>query len=279
MRALRIVCGAILLATIHTSAAAQAPAKDFEDNCGMCHAIGGPPGGAPDLKDVTKRRNHTWLVRFILNPEETAKHDADAAALVKQYDGMVMPATDGATTERVEAVLRYIETASGASSSPAPAAAAADTRAPNDSAIAAGREWYDGRRGLAHRGPACVSCHRHDSIRGLGGGTLGPDLTRVHERLGGPRGVATWLKNPPTRVMRAVFRRQPLADEETLAIATMLADERATAAPSRLATRRFVALGVTLALGGLGLAAAIWSRRLRGVRRPLVAAARAGDER
>src|SRR5579864_3473303 len=110
-----LACTAALLLGA-PAASGQDAVKFFADNCGICHAIGGPPGGAPDLKDVTKRRDHAWLVRFILNPEQTAKTDPDAAALVKQYDGMVMPTTDGATPEIVEALLRYIDRADGASS-------------------------------------------------------------------------------------------------------------------------------------------------------------------
>ncbi|HEX8953321.1 MAG TPA: DUF748 domain-containing protein, partial [Polyangia bacterium] len=113
----------LLLVTL-AGASGQEPAKYFDDNCGVCHAIGGQPGGAPDLKGVTARRSHTWLVEFILNPETTAATDAVAAALVKQYDGMVMPHTDGLTRETVEALLRYIDQESGGAAAPPPAASA-----------------------------------------------------------------------------------------------------------------------------------------------------------
>lgn len=265
-----------LLLVALAGASGQEPAKYFEDNCGMCHAIGGPPGGAPDLNGVTARRDHAWLVRFILNPEQAAKSDPTAAALVKQYDGMVMPTTDGATPEIVEALLHYIDATGGA-----PAAApAAPSRAVTAADIVAGRELYEGRRTLARRGPPCVSCHQLDSIAGLGGGTLGPDLTLAHERLGGVHGLTTWLGNPPTRVMRAVFRNRPLGSDETIAIAALLADRHARA-PAPSGTRRFVAMGLAGALAALTLMAVVWSRRLTGVRRPLVAASRtrAGDER
>ncbi|MBZ5560318.1 MAG: cytochrome c [Acidobacteriia bacterium] len=277
MRPLNLLaCSALLLVAV--SASGQDAAKYFDGNCGMCHAIGGPPGGAPDLKDVTKRRDHRWLIRFILNPDEVAKADPDAAALVKQFDGMVMPTTDGATEPIVEALLKYIDAAGGApAQAPAAAATMPPARTVTASDVANGRDLYEGRRRLAHRGPSCVSCHRLESIGGLGGGTLGPDLTRVDQRLGGTRGLTAWLGNPPTRVMRAVFRSQPLADDETFAIAAMLGDTSArepAAAQSR--ARAFVATGVAGALMTLALMAMLWSRRLRAVRRPLVDAARRG---
>jgi mono/diheme cytochrome c family protein len=261
------VCVVVLCAA---RAAAQEPAQFFADNCAACHAIGGPPGAAPDLKDVSKRREHAWLVQFIRDPEAFARTDAAAAALVKQYDGLVMPPTAGATPALVDALLRYIDGGS-APASAAPAAVRSATAAD----VAAGRDWYEGRRALSHRGPACVSCHRLESIGGLGGGALGPDLTRAHSRLGGTAGTAKWLSNPPTRVMRAVFRERPLTDEEAFALVALLADEsdRPAAAGARTPSL-FVVSGVAAALMATASMAAVWSRRLRSVRRRMVAGAR-----
>jgi mono/diheme cytochrome c family protein len=279
MRVLRpLACGAALI-VVAASASGQEPAKFFEENCAVCHAIGGPPGTAPDLKNVTKRRTHTWLVRFILNPQEAAKTDPDAAAIVKDYDD-VMPATEGGTPDLADALLHYIDTASGA---PAPAAAEAPAaRAATAADLAAGRDLYQGRRALDQRAPACVSCHRIDSIGGLGGGTLGPDLTKVSQRLGGAHGVSTWLSNPPTKVMRAVYRPRPLGDTERFALAAMLVDE-SVPSTSTAASRNwaFLMLGAAGAMATLVLMALVWSRRMTAVRRPLVDAARrrAGDGR
>lgn len=276
MRTLRIIGGAILVVVaLHSSLSAQDPAKYFEDNCGMCHAIGGPPGGAPDLKGVTARRDRQWLVRFILNPEETAKHDPDAAALVKRYDGMVMPTTDGATPAGVDALLTYIEHASAGAAAPVAAPPAERTVTPDD--VARGRDWYVGRTAFAHRAPACVSCHHVDAIGGAGG-TLGPDLTLVHRHLGGANGVATWLHSPPTRVMRAVFRNQPLADDEAFAVAAMLAESSTAQTPTPSRTRLFVGSAALVAIVALALMSLLWSRRLTSVRRALVTAAHAGNE-
>jgi mono/diheme cytochrome c family protein len=273
-----VLSGAILLSSA-SAASAQDAAKFFDDNCGVCHAIGGPPGGAPDLRDITKRRDRRWLVQFILNPEAVAKTDATAAALVKQFDDNVMPTTDGATPELVEALLRYIDAQSGAAAASTPASAA-PPRVATQADLAVGRDLYDGRRRLAARGPSCVSCHHFAAVGGLGGGTLGPDLTRVRERLGGTRGLTAWLGNPPTRVMRAVFRLQPMADDEVFAIAAMLGESPLPPAAARGRTAAFVASGAAAALVALAAMAIVWSRRLRGVRRALVEAGRrSGGER
>ena len=275
MRPQLMACGAVLL-LVAGNAAGQDAAKFFDDNCAVCHPIGAPAQGAPDLKDVTKRRDRAWLVRFILNPEETVKVDPVAAALVKQFDNNVMPAADGMTPAMADALLRYLDAAGGAAPTQSPPAAAAPpTRSVTASDVAAGRDLYEGRRTLVRGGPSCVSCHRLASAGGFGGGRLGPDLTLVHQRLGGARGLSAWLGNPPTRVMRAVFRNQPLADDETFALVAMLGDAssgQATAAPPR--TRAFGATSAAGALVALWAMAMIWSRRLRAVRRPMVDAAR-----
>jgi mono/diheme cytochrome c family protein len=259
----------VVFALLAAPAGAQDPARFFEDNCAMCHAIGGPPGAAPDLRDVSKRHDHAWLVRFILNPEETAKTDAAAAALIKQYDGNVMPATDGATAQTVEAVLRYIDGSGGT-----PPAAAAAVRQPTSVDLSVGSDLFFGRRALSRRAPSCASCHRAEAIGGLGGGTLGPDLTRVHERLGGASGLTNWLGNPPTKVTKAVFRSRPLDGDETYVIAAMLAAGGAGQSAAVSRTPMFIAIAAAIAIAALALAAAVWSRRMIAVRRPLVEAAR-----
>jgi mono/diheme cytochrome c family protein len=278
MRIPRIIAGgAALIFLAPASASAQEPAKFFEENCAVCHAIGGSPGAAPDLKDITKRRSHGWLIAFITNPDEAAKTDPEAAAIVKGFDG-AMPATEGATPEVVDALLRYIDASSGNAAAP-PFAPAARTASAAD--LAAGRDFYQGHRALAGRAPACISCHHTGSIGGPGGGRLGPDLTYASQRLGGARGLTNWLNNPPTKVMRAIYRPRPLADDERFALAAMLAGEASRAASTPFPRRTFMILGLVIALAALAAMALVWSRRMTAVRRPLVDAARArlGDDR
>ncbi len=273
MRLLSLLACLAVLPLVARPVSGQDTAKFFEDNCASCHEIGGPPGDAPDLKGVTKRRDRAWLVRFILHPEETAEHDSLARDLVKQYDD-IMPDTEDATPETIEALLDYIDQKSG---SPAQrsAAAPAPPRPATATDIAAGRELYMGRRPLTGRAPSCVSCHRLDSVGGFGGGTLGPDLTGVNQRLGGTQRVSVWLGKPPLPVMRALFRDRPLAADETFAIAALLADESARPpAPGAARSRAFVAAGTAGALFALLAMAVVWSGRLRAVRRPMVDAAR-----
>ena len=135
MRVLRLLACLALLSLVARAASGRDTAKFFEDNCASCHEIGGPPGDAPDLKDVT---NRAWLVRFILRPEETAEHDALARDLLKQYDD-IMPDTEDATSETIEALLDYIDQRSGSPGQRPAAAPAPPLRAATAGAQAAGR--------------------------------------------------------------------------------------------------------------------------------------------
>lgn len=199
----------------------------FEENCAMCHAIGGPPQDtAPDLKGVTTRQDRAWLRQFVLDPEGVAKRDAAAAALVKQYDGVVMPQIDGLSPALVDSLLDYIDERSRGAAPAAPVSSASSEgpAMPSEADVVTGRRLFYGEQRLAGRGPACVSCHDLQQASGIGGGTLGPSLTAVGARLGGLRGLTAWLGAPPTRVMRGVFRTAALETSEAKALAAFLAD-------------------------------------------------------
>ena len=55
----------LVLAVLAGIAAAQTPTADFKTSCSSCHTIGGGRLTGPDLKDVGKRKDRAWLVRFI----------------------------------------------------------------------------------------------------------------------------------------------------------------------------------------------------------------------
>jgi ubiquinol-cytochrome c reductase cytochrome c subunit len=273
MRRLWPLATIAILSLLPRTASGQDAAKFFEDNCSSCHEIGGPPGDAPDLKDVTKRYDRGWLIRFIRDPQEAAEHDPVARALVKKYDDG-MPETEDANREIIEAVLRFIEQKSAALPAQALVSVAPPPRAATPADVAAGRDLYFGRRSLTSNGPSCVACHQLASDGAFGGGVLGPDLTAVHARLGGTQRLSTWLARPPTRVMRAVFRDRPLAGDEPFVIAAMLGDASAQQPARRFPAGAFVATGAAGAVLALLVMGIAWSGRLRAVRRPLVGAAR-----
>jgi mono/diheme cytochrome c family protein len=249
-------------------AAAQTAGGFFDDNCAGCHTIGGGPSGGPDLQGVTRRRDRDWLIRFMLDPEAFAS-DPLVVRMTKEADGMTMSATPGLTRDLAEAILALIEQRSGAGQ----ASAAAPAEAPFTAAdVARGRDLFIGSATLSASGPACIACHESGDVPAPGGGRLGPDLTRVHERLGGRRGLIAWLGTTPTPMMRAVFRPAPLTPEESRALTAFLEHSAARGVASPSGWSAFI-------LGGLGGTAAmlvvigvVGAKRLRAVRRPLVEA-------
>jgi nitrite reductase (NO-forming) len=57
----------------------------FESKCLACHSIGGGDKLGPDLYNVTKRQDVAWLTRWLRNPDEMLKTDADAKKLLEKY--------------------------------------------------------------------------------------------------------------------------------------------------------------------------------------------------
>jgi mono/diheme cytochrome c family protein len=269
---------AVLLPTLLArGAAAEDGAALFDQNCSICHTLGGPAGGdAPDLKGVTGRLDHAWLVKFVLDPEGVTKSgDAYAAELAKKYGGTVMPPPEGLTAPGVEAILTYIEQRSSAvppPAQPAPAAASTTVPASTPQDVGRGRDLYSGRVRFANRTPACLSCHDVGAAD-LAGGTLGPSLVGVTDRLAGVKGLSLWLSSPPTPVMRSIYRAAPLAPDEARALAVFVDSRRGVPISAGSALIRFVGGGIALMVAALVAIGAIWRDRFRSVRRPLVALA------
>lgn len=81
----------------------------FQSRCTACHSIGKGDRIGPDLRDVSVRRERTWLVRYIRVPDEMlAAGDPIATTLFKKYKEVRMPNLRLAR-EEAEAVLSYID--------------------------------------------------------------------------------------------------------------------------------------------------------------------------
>ena len=134
-----------------------------------------------------------------------------------------------------------------------------------------GRALFLGNRRLANHGPTCISCHAVGGLNSLGGGRLGPDLTLINERLGGAKGLTTWLMSPPTPTMQSIFKDKPLKAEEVHALAAFLNQSSKQNAPADMSGPfGFFLLGLGGAIAVLMLLDGIWSKRFRSVRRSLV---------
>jgi len=255
---------------------AQETADYFRQNCVSCHTIGGGRLVGPDLKNATERQNRDWLVGFVFDPKGVLDGgDPYALKLREEAGGALMPPIAGMTRAQAEALISLIEAESGLPESEFAGLDISDE--PFSSAdILRGRQLFQGYQHLANGGPACISCHTTGSLGALGGGRLGPDLTRVVERLKGRKSLASWLLAPATEVMRPVYAKNRLTNEEILPLVAFLEAEVHGGSEGRgsedpgTSQITFLLLGLAGTALAFVLADGIWRRRFRAVRRPLV---------
>jgi len=135
----------------------------------------------------------------------------------------------------------------------------------------AGKALFIGAAHFANGGPACASCHSAAGLDFPGGGSMGPDLTRIYTKLG-PDGLNSALETLYFPAMTPIYVYRPLTQDERgnlIAFFQNLSPQRAA--------------GSTPAIGGIALAglvilvaatAVAGRHRLKPVRRRLVARAR-----
>jgi len=80
----------------------------FQSKCLACHSIGQGKKLGPDLAGVTKRRSEAWLKRWLKEPEKMLQTDADAKAMLKEFNNIPMP-NQSLTDPEVKQYLEYFE--------------------------------------------------------------------------------------------------------------------------------------------------------------------------
>ena len=80
----------------------------FESKCLACHSVGQGKKLGPDLAGVTKRRTEAWLTKWLKSPESMLQTDADAKALLKEYNNLPMPNQNLGDAE-VKQYLKYFK--------------------------------------------------------------------------------------------------------------------------------------------------------------------------
>ncbi|MCO6441797.1 MAG: c-type cytochrome [Nitrococcus mobilis] len=250
---------------------ASAGATLFQQKCAACHTIGQGDRVGPDLKGVTKERDEAWLKEWLKDPAAMiASGDPTAKEISAKYP-MTMPNL-GLSNQQIDDLIAYMaqDGAAGAQSSAgggaAESAAAPAAAATAESAGSAeqGERLFTGESSFRNGGPSCAACH---SIAGLGGGSMGPDLTTTYGRLGDA--IITWPE--AMAPMQPIFSADPLTDSEK---ADLLAFFKAKAAgPNQSAGGP---VGMLLGLSIIGVVALgaivsfVWRRRIIAVREPMV---------
>ncbi|MEN8215299.1 MAG: cytochrome c [Pseudomonadota bacterium] len=282
------------------SLSAQSGETSYQQKCAACHTIGGGRLVGPDLKGVISKRDPSWLIRWIREPDKMlAEGDPIATQQLQEYNGVPMPNLGVSETE-AKNIIAYIEKAeSGQPATPTveekPAQVVGSTdnstqgKQASDEPITVakvptpvvsqpaapagdpktGKALFLGQQSFANGGPACIACHTTSDVTGLGGGTLGPDLTTVHSRFGGNIGLNSVLVSLPFPTMQGVFSKKPVKKDEAAHLTAYFAETNSlTEKPSMDFTISMISIGGFIFL--YLLTHLIWRKRLTGVRIPLV---------
>ena len=245
----------------------------FKLNCTNCHTIGGGRLTGPDLKDLGKRQDREWLVKFLMNPKAVIDSgDSYAKKILEESRGVTMPTPPGITKDRAEKLLDLIAAESLLEKSRFKGLQIS-TKPFVDADRAKGRDIFLGPQRLEAGGTACVSCHSMYDTPALGGGRLGPDLTNIYERLQGRVPLSAWLGAPGTETMQPIFKNHPLSADEIHALVAYFesttAESPADSSGGRVA---FLLFGLVGAVVGVFFLDVLWKRRFHSVRRALVEA-------
>ncbi len=267
-----VLAGALLLGLPTGPASADSGQALFQQKCAACHTIGQGDRVGPDLKGVAARRDPAFLARFISVPDKVlAAGDAIATRLLKKYK-VPMPNL-GLTDAEVGALVAYLQAQAAGAPKQKPAEAAPPSLPPGDPAR--GKNLFTGATQFAKGGAPCLSCHTIAGIGALGGGALGPDLTRAYTKYGGGAGISSILATLPFPTMRPIFGGHPLTAAEQADLGAFLKQASGAERPGS-AVWRLLLLGAGGAAALLALALVAWPRRALAVRRLLVGRPRGG---
>lgn len=261
----------VLLFCGSASSWGQDAAAFFKQNCTSCHTVGGGRLTGPDLKDVATRKDRTWLVQFLQSPKAMIDSgDPYATKLQQEARGVVMPNIAGMSPPQAQALLDMITAESKLPRSQFAGMQISD-RPLTAQDVAKGKLVFLGEQRLSGGGPACMSCHTIKGLTLLGGGRLGPDLTRVYERLQGRKGLAAWLSSPASPTMSPVFKDHAIQPAEILSLVALFEDSaKRGGQDDTTSLLNFFLLGVGGMVLGLILLDALWKTRFRGVRWSMV---------
>jgi mono/diheme cytochrome c family protein len=264
--------GSAAIANLVNRSFAPGSAQFFAQNCAGCHTIGGGAMTGPDLRHVTGRRDRGWLVQYLQNPKAVIDSgDPYILHLLAEARGVVMPRPFGMTRERAESILDFIAAESKREKSQFAGPPVPDTPFPPGDA-ARGKELFAGIKRLANGGPACINCHSLNGLEGREGGRLGPELTKVYERVGGRTSLTARLWAPATPTMLPVYKDHSLQLDEVMSLVAYLEEtDRQGVEVAAAPPVKFFLLGLGGAVLGLVGVNYFWGSRRRPRQPPLSA--------
>lgn len=174
----------------------------YQTSCASCHQADGSgiPGAFPPLAGNPAVEDGDYVATVIRDGLS-----GPLEVLGETYNSAMAPVA--LSDAEIDAVVSYVQTLG--STTPTPTT----TSAPVEANPNRGESLFEGS-GFANGGAACQACHSAGPVGFRGGSGLGPDLTDVHQRLGGDAGLTAWLSAPPSPTMRPIFDDKPLTSGE-----------------------------------------------------------------
>lgn len=81
----------------------------FQSNCAQCHSVGKGVVIGPDLKDIEKRRDEAWLIKWIKSSKAViASGDKYAVDIYNKFNKVEMP-NQNVTDVEIKAILAYVK--------------------------------------------------------------------------------------------------------------------------------------------------------------------------
>ena len=246
-----------------TTALAQSPEDGeslFQEQCAVCHSTGTDTVIGPGLAGIPERAGDRTSLSSAAYIEQSLR---EPTAYVVDGFPAVMPTFADLSGSDISDLVAFLNTLSTEAAGPSVPQVAPSELTGGDAAR--GENFFTGPTRFENRGPSCSACHSAAGIGALGGGSLGPDLTKAFDKLG----AALILWPETSRTMKPIFSERPLTDQEK---ADLLAFFESAGVKERSTEQAAQLFG--LAVAGLAIIAAlthlIWRRRLRGVRKSIV---------
>ena len=262
----------LILSITSISFTQDQPEQFFKSNCSSCHTIGGGKLTGPDLKNIHLRKSDEWIKKFIMDPSSVINSgDAYAIKILEESRGIIMPKVGGLTPFITESLLELIK-AESAKEKSVFGGSTIDDRPLTEADVILGEKLFNGTRILKNKGPACIACHSVNGEGLLGGGLLGPDLTRVYGRLGGKNILSAWLASPASETMAPIYKKHPIDDSEVLPLVAFFKekDKMVSMAGTGMHDFNFMIVGLVGLIIMLVFFDIFWGHRLKSIRKKIV---------
>lgn len=182
-----------------TTAHVDVAAQSYAQKCAGCHTVGGGKLTGPDLLPTLAWPKPELAAKVkLMEPRVGPLSENEVAAYVELLQ-------DPRAQDRIRVAQELASKAVAATLDPA--------------SESIGRKLFDGTGRLANGGIACITCHR----AGAQGGTLGPDLTNLHTRMGKVAMISA-IQQTQFLVMSGTYKNQPITAQEAVHLAEYLSN-------------------------------------------------------